>query len=164
MTTWYFRLALGEIWTTKHEELTWSGIAIGKQSTPLASTWRSTYQRRSMRLLFVERHTISTQSSVRFDHTPWSSQCSVWPWRDILHAPGPAKGRANVTDQDSWSRIGVRWAIDKQHTTTSEGTYSGPISRAWLARMGQHNIFVPDRYVYSIQNTNVSSQATMTTS
>jgi hypothetical protein len=37
-----------------------------------------------------------------------------------------------------------------------------PISRAWLARMGQRDIFVPGRYAYSIHNIDISWQTTMT--
>jgi hypothetical protein len=45
-TTRYYRLALGEIWTTKTEESMWSSVAIGKRSIPLASTQRSIGLRR----------------------------------------------------------------------------------------------------------------------
>jgi hypothetical protein len=41
-TTQSFGLALGEIRTTKHEESTWSGVAIRKRSIPPTSTQRST--------------------------------------------------------------------------------------------------------------------------
>jgi hypothetical protein len=44
-----------------------------------------------------------TQPQSRFQHwsgcTPSLSRCSVWPRRDVFHAPGPARGRTNVTDR-----------------------------------------------------------------
>jgi hypothetical protein len=94
--------------------------------TSPASTWRLVDRRHSMRLLFVKWHAISTWISAWYDRTSSSSRYIIWPWRDVLHAPSPARGRMNGKDQDSWSRIGVHRAIDKQHTTTSAGTCSSP--------------------------------------
>jgi hypothetical protein len=134
MTTRSSGLALSEIWTTMSEESAWSGIAIRKRSIPPASTQRSTslWQKNTAPLDQVALHLDPDFSTVR------------------------PQGRAYGANQDSCSRTGARWAIGKQHTATLKRTYSGPISRARQAWTGQHDIFVPSRYAYSIQNSNVS--------
>jgi hypothetical protein len=61
------------------------------------------------------------------------------------------QGRTYGTDWGSHSRTDARGAIDQQCTTTSEGTYSGLISRAQLAWMEQHDIFAPGRYAFQFR-------------
>jgi hypothetical protein len=97
----------------KPKESTWLGIAIEKQSTPPASTQRSTNLRRqnAAPLHQVTLHLSSDFSTVR------------------------PQGRTFGINRVSLSRIGARLAIDKQCTTTLEGTYLNPIRRARLARM-----------------------------
>jgi hypothetical protein len=73
------------------------------------------------------------------------------------------QGRTYGIDRGSRSWTGACWAINKQHTTTLERTYSSTISRARVAQTEQHDIFAPSRYVYSIQNSNISKQTERTT-
>jgi hypothetical protein len=134
MTTRSSELALSEIWITKPEESAWSGVAIGKQSIPPTNTqWSIGLRWQNVTHLHqVALHLSPDFSTVR------------------------SQGQTYGTNQGSHSRTGAHWAIDKQCTTTSERTYPVPISRTWLARSGQRDIFVLSRYAYSIQNSNVS--------
>jgi hypothetical protein len=131
-TTQSFGLALGEIRTMKPEELTWLGVAIEKQSiSPSSTQWsKGLWWWNAPPLHQVTLHLNLDFSTV---------QPQSWTYG---------------TDWASRSRTGTHWMIDNQCTTASEGAYSGLISRARLSRMGQHDIFIPGRYAYSIQNSN----------
>jgi hypothetical protein len=73
-----------------------------------------------------------------------SSSSSRTPLQPIPQH-SPTTGRTCGTNRDSRSRTGVRWVINKQCATTSEETYSSPISRTRLARTRQHDIFIHTR-------------------
>jgi hypothetical protein len=132
-TTWSYRLALSEMWTTKPKESAWSSVAIRNRSIPPARAERTMGPRWQNT---ASLNQVTLHLSLDFS--------TVWP-----------QGRTYEIDQDSRSRTGAHWVIDKKCTTTSERIYSSPISGARLPRTGQHDIFIPNRYEYSIQNSSI---------
>jgi hypothetical protein len=80
----------------------------------------------------INRSTTIKSSSSSSSHTPLQPRL-----RTVQ-----SQGRTYGTNRGSRSRTGVRWVINKQRFTTSEETYSSPISGARLARMRQHDIFI----------------------
>jgi hypothetical protein len=159
MTTQSSGLARNEIRTMKPEESAWSSVAIKKRLIPPTRIWTTKPKESAWSSVAIEKWLIPpirTQWStgLRWQHSAPLHQVALHLSPDFSTIR--PQGRAYGTNRDSRFRTGVRWVINKQCTTASKRIYSRPISRAWLARTGQYDIFIPSRYAYSIQNSKVS--------